>query len=202
MFSGIIEAKTRILDQSVSTDSTSKRLLIEKPTDWKITPGESIAVNGVCLTAEESPSSNSMVFYLSRETLDRTHFSELKPGDFVNLERSLIVGSRNSGHFVQGHVDGIVTLQELKSEGDHWLARVHCEDRGLFRYLIQKGSCALDGVSLTINSINEAALTFDITLIPHTYNHTRFSSLSTGAKMNCEIDMIAKYVEKLCRNLT
>jgi riboflavin synthase len=160
-----------------------------------LTEGASIAVNGVCLTAVRI-AKDSFGADLAPETLSRSNLGSLKPGSRVNLERPVTPATRLSGHIVQGHVDAtgeIAALEEL-GDGNWWLkVKVPAE---LDRYLVQKGSIALDGISLTI-----AALSSDhvvgITIIPHTLAHTSLGTAAVGSKINIEVDVLAKHVEKL-----
>ena len=157
--------------------------------------GESIAVNGTCLTVE-THDDREMTFFASPETLRRTSLGSLKPGDRVNLERALRASDRLGGHIVQGHVDGQATLTQVSREGDAW--RLEFEIPAEFsRYCIAKGSICLDGISLTINEVQGQKLWVQI--IPHTWEHTHLHSKKTGDRLNLEVDPIAKYVERLCQ---
>jgi len=156
--------------------------------------GSSIAVNGVCLTAVKIESDSFWVD-LAPETLARTNLGDLREGSLVNLERPVAVGERLSGHIVQGHVDGtaeFLSLEELPDQ-NWWLElRIPSE---LDRYMIHKGSVALDGISLTIASLKHSTL--GVAIIPHTYANTTIRCYGPEMRVNVEVDMIAKYVEKL-----
>ncbi len=157
-------------------------------------PGSSIAVNGVCLTAV-AIDRDGFWCDLSPETLDRSNLGSLGEGSRVNLERPAAVGDRLSGHIVQGHVDGTAEFASLGPlpDGNWWLeVRMPAE---LDRYLIHKGSVTLDGVSLTIAGIKNDVVS--VAIIPHTYEHTILSAYRPGTKINVEVDLIGKYVEKL-----
>ena len=158
------------------------------------TVGSSIAVNGVCLTAVKIES-NGFWVDLSPETLARTNLGDLRETSLVNLERPVAVGERLSGHIVQGHVDGtaeFVSLEELPDQ-NWWLEiRVPSE---LDRYMIHKGSVTLDGISLTIAALTDSAL--GVAVIPHTYANTNIRCYGPDVRINVEVDMIAKYVQKL-----
>ena len=157
-------------------------------------PGASIAVNGVCLTMVSFDAAGFSCD-LSPETLARTNLGALRTGSPVNLERPAALGDRLGGHIVQGHVDGAAGFTSLKplDDGNWWLeVRI---PRDLTRYVIHKGSVTLDGVSLTVASLDGQAL--GVAIIPHTYQNTIVRSYSPGAIINLEVDMIAKYVEKL-----
>src|ERR1700675_4794183 len=158
--------------------------------------GDSISVNGCCLTvAEFDP--NSFAADLSGETLRRTAFSEKKAGDAVNLERPLAAGARLGGHFVQGHVDGVGRLTRLVPEGENWWLAVRVP-QDLRRYVAEKGSIALDGISLTVARWHDGIA--DIAIIPFTYAHTNVRSMSVNDAINIETDILAKYVESLLQN--
>lgn len=156
--------------------------------------GASIAVNGVCLTMA-ALAADGFEADLSPETLARTSLGVLRPGSLVNLERPMALGERLGGHIVQGHVDAtaqVAALQELS--GGNWDLRVNFPAE-LGRYMIHKGSVAVDGVSLTIASIDKSC--FSVAIIPHTYENTSMREYEPGTRVNIEVDLIAKYVEKL-----
>jgi riboflavin synthase len=160
--------------------------------------GSSIAVNGVCLTADKVEP-DGFWCDLSPETLARTNLGALSDGSRVNLERPAAVGDRLSGHIVQGHVDATAEFGSLDSlpDGNWWLKiRV---PRALDRYMIHKGSVTLDGISLTIAALENSVL--GVAIIPHTYAHTILGSYRAGARINVEVDVIGKYVEKLMGSL-
>jgi riboflavin synthase len=188
MFTGIIEKTARVV--SVAKAPMFDRLTIAS--DWNdVKDGESIAVNGVCLTvAEQSP--GRLGFDVIRETLSRTNLGLLTEGDQVHLERSLRVGDRISGHFVQGHVDGVAPLVEQSACGAHeWRLTLECPAE-LAKYLTPKGSVTLDGVSLTIASVN--ANRFEVALIPTTLQVTTLGRRSAGWPFNLEMDVLTKTV--------
>lgn len=186
MFTGIVQAVGRV------GSLESGRLRIEPPEGWPgdaWTVGESVAVNGCCLTLVSG--SNGMEFDLSAETLSRTSLGGLSTGAAVNLERALRASDRLGGHFVQGHVDTVGRLVARPDSGE-WEFSVETE---LGRYLIEKGSVTVDGVSLTV--VRPSGGAFCAALIPHTIASTNFGELSEGAAVNVEFDVLAKYVEKL-----
>jgi riboflavin synthase len=202
MFTGIIEELGTV--ESFEPRSAGARLHISCALVMSdMTEGSSIAVNGVCLTAT-SVTHDSFAADLAPETLQRSNLGDLVTGARVNLERSVTPATRLSGHIVQGHVDAageLVSLAPL-GDGNYWLTvRVPAE---LDRYLVHKGSIAIDGISLTIASLEtapdgargESALV-GVTIIPHTFLHTRLGSLAPGARVNLEVDEIAKHIEKL-----
>jgi riboflavin synthase len=158
------------------------------------TIGDSIAVNGVCLTVVER-ADDRLAFDLSEETLRRTSFSRLREGDAANLERPLTLASRLGGHLVQGHVDGVgeIASVEATPDGGAWVTvRVPFELR---RYVVEKGSITVDGVSLTVAALDDE--TFSVALIPHTLEVTTLGSAEPGHPVNLEVDVIARYVESL-----
>jgi len=155
--------------------------------------GASIAVNGVCLTVVER-GAHQLGFDLGPETRNRTTLGDLGAGDQVNLERPLRLGGLVGGHLVQGHVDGIGTVAGMAREGDTARLRVECHDKALQALLIPQGSVAVDGVSLTIAALDGSA--FEIMLIPHTLGATTLHSLKFGKRVNLEMDMVGKYVQR------
>jgi riboflavin synthase len=156
--------------------------------------GASIAVNGACVTAVQL-TQDSFSADVSPETLKRTNFGALRPPSPVNLERPLSVGARLDGHFVLGHVDGTAELVSLNPLGeDNWWLEVRLP-RELERYVVSKGSVALDGISLTVAELAGDLASF--TILPHTYAHTTLHSYGSGARLNLEVDILAKHIEKL-----
>ena len=188
MFTGIIEELG-----AIALEGGRLRILCRAALSG-LSPGASIAVNGVCLTAVRI-ASDSFGADLSPETLARTSLGHLTPGALVNLERPLAIGDRLGGHIVQGHVDGTAQVLSLDALPDeNWELRVSVPPE-LGRYMIYKGSIAIDGVSLTIASINATELS--IAIIPHTYASTSMQGYRRGTIVNIEVDQIAKYIEKL-----
>jgi len=155
--------------------------------------GESIAINGVCLTAKNIAGRR---FYadVSPETLARTNLGEVAAGGVVNLERALRLADRLGGHLVSGHVDGVGRVEAVGAAGDFTLF-TFAFPPALGRYIVKKGSITIDGVSLTVNEVDEAA--FSVSIIPHTLEVTTLGRLRQGSKVNLEVDIIGKYVEKL-----
>jgi riboflavin synthase len=193
MFTGIIEELGTL--ESFMPQPTGARLRIRAATVLTdVFAGASIAVNGVCLTAVDLEP-GSFAADLAPETLSRTNLGDLRPGDRVNLERPLSPSGRLGGHMVQGHVDGTGEFLALEPLGnDNWWLRIRVP-AALDRYLIEKGSVAVDGISLTVARIGDGEMA--ITIIPHTYEHTTLGSYRPGSRVNLECDMLAKYVEKL-----
>lgn len=155
--------------------------------------GDSISVNGCCLTVVEL-GANYFSADLSGETMSRTSFGEKKPGDIVNLERPLAAGARLGGHFVQGHVDGVGRITRLEPGGDSWWLSVRVPE-DLRKYVAEKGSIAIDGISLTVASWQDGVA--DIAVIPFTHTYTNVHTMAPNDQVNLEIDILAKYVESL-----
>lgn len=198
MFTGIVEELGRVI--SLDPKPTGARLSIEcsKILD-DAAIGASIAINGACVTAMEL-AENGFSADLSPETLRRTNLGALRAGSLVNLERPLRAGSRLDGHFVLGHVDGTAEIVSLESlgEGNWWLRiRVPIE---FTRYIVSKGSIAVDGISLTVAEIGDDLVGF--TIIPHTYEHTTLHTYTAPSLVNLEVDILAKHLEKLTQFLS
>jgi len=193
MFTGIIEELGTVA--SVETRAAGARLTVSCSTVLEdLREGASIAVNGVCLTAIDL-CRGSFSADLAPETLRRSNLGDLYAGSRVNLERPLAPTSRLSGHIVQGHVDGTGEFVSLEPLGDeNWWLRIRVAS-ALERYLVYKGSIAIDGISLTIAAMEGEMLS--VTIIPHTYRNTTLASYRPGARLNLECDILAKYVEKL-----
>jgi riboflavin synthase len=171
------------------------RLEVDTPLAAELAAGDSIAVNGVCLTAVEA-SAATFAAEVMPETLRRSSLGPLGDGDEVNLELPLRATDRLGGHVVQGHVDGTGTVEDVREEGFSRVVRI-AADPDLLRYVVEKGSIAVDGVSLTGSAIDDDA--FEVSLIPETLERTTFGSAAPGRTVNLEVDVFAKYVEKLTR---
>jgi len=197
MFTGIIEELGTV--EGVEPRPAGARLKVRCSVVMKdMTEGASIAVNGVCLTAV-GPRPDSFSADLSPETLLRSNLGDLRAGSRVNLERPLSPTGRLSGHIVQGHVDGTGELVSLDSlGGENWWLRVRVPG-DLDPFLVYKGSIAIDGISLTIASLEGNLLS--VSIIPHTYRNTTLAGYRPGARLNLECDILAKHVEKLLRKL-
>jgi riboflavin synthase len=169
------------------------RLEVESELAGELSPGDSIAVNGVCLTAVD-PTPRGFAADVMPETLRRSSLGPLGAGDEVNLELPLRAGDRLGGHVVQGHVDGTGTVDEVREEGFSRVVRV-AAGRDLLRYVVEKGSIAVDGVSLTVSAVDDD--TFEVSLIPETLERTTLGAATPGRTVNLEVDVFAKYVEKL-----
>jgi riboflavin synthase, alpha subunit len=191
VFTGIIQSIGSIRD--VELRGGDARMLIDGGgLDFSdVASGDSIAVNGVCLTAVEL-SAGSFSVDVSAETLRCT--TGFAPGAAVNLEKALRLADRLGGHLVSGHVDGVGCVARFEAVGESWLLEIDAPEN-LARFIMQKGSITVDGVSLTVNRIDR--LRFALNLIPHTLAMTTLKSLAAGARVNLEVDMIARYVERL-----
>jgi len=192
MFTGIVETRGKVV--RVSPRGEGRRLSIEIPTDLTgLQLGDSINVNGACLTVAEI---HGQVIDLdvSSETLQKTTFGNLQQGDGVNLERALKLSDRLGGHIVTGHIDATGTIVERREERDFSHLRVRIP-RDLSKHVVPKGSIAIDGVSLTINDCREQEI--QLTLIPYTLRQTTLIEKRAGDRVNIETDILAKYVERL-----
>ncbi len=188
MFTGIVEEVgivAKINDKAMTVRAS------KVPEDMKL--GDSIAVNGACLTAVDFSRSEFSVD-LSPETMRRTSLGQLSVGGPVNLERALLVSDRMGGHIVQGHVDGTGRVMSIRSDGDSIIFRVRVPKR-LNRYIVEKGFVAVDGISLTV--VKRGASSFTVAVIPYTLENTNLSAVSVGDRVNLEADILAKYVESL-----
>ncbi|GGD57154.1 riboflavin synthase [Lacimicrobium alkaliphilum] len=193
MFTGIIEATGKI--QAITPVGGDVRLTLStgKLDMTDVALGDSIATNGVCLTVVEF-SQNQFVADLSTETLRRSGFAEAKVGQVVNLEKAMLASTRFGGHIVSGHVDGLGEVLSIGEKGRAWEIWVKAPD-ALAKYIAQKGSITVDGVSLTINQVDGAK--FMLTLVPHTMQETNIGTYRQGSKVNLEVDVIARYLERL-----
>jgi len=198
MFSGIIEKLARVR----SAAPKDKTLVLELETGFgDLELGESIAINGVCLTVTAFTPEGAASFFVSPETIQRSNLGRLAAGGVVNLERSVRLETRLSGHLVQGHVDGIGVLAAIVSDTGSYRLEFELPD-ALARYCVEKGSIALDGISLTLNGVTPVTpgkSRIAVTIIPHTWEHTNLHAAQIGDPINVEVDVMAKYVERLCQ---
>jgi riboflavin synthase len=192
VFTGIVRERGRVA--AVDGGDDARQFLIEAPgTSARLAIGDSVSIDGCCLTATAVTDGSFSVTAVP-ESLSRTTLGRLEPGHEVNLETATRVGEPLGGHYVQGHVDGVgrVAAVEPQEEG----ARIWVEaPPELLRYCVEKGSIAVGGVSLTISALRDGA--FEVALVPHTLAETTFGALTTGDEVNLEVDVLAKYVEKL-----
>jgi len=194
MFTGIVEATGSVA--SIQSNDFGARLRIAPGSfSYRPLPGDSIAVNGVCLTHSpgDGESTEYLLFDVIRETLERTSLGDLQPGSSVNLEASLRADTPIAGHFVQGHVDGLGTVAEVYDGADEWRTTIKV-DAALMKYIVPKGSIAIDGVSLTIATVDVPANRFSVALIPTTLELTTLKDRRVGDRVNLETDMIARTV--------
>lgn len=191
MFTGLVEALGDVRDVRPNDNGTDLR--IAAPFAGELTIGESVAINGACLTVV-SQEEGTALFQAGPETLRRTNLGELHAGDRVNLERSVRLSDRLGGHLVQGHVDGLGTIAARERQGEWETVWFACP-AALARLMVPKGSIAVDGISLTL--VDVQAERFSVALIPHTLAVTTLGFKSVGAAVNLETDLIGKYVAKL-----
>ncbi len=193
MFTGIVEERGRIVEV-VDLPGEARRIRVLAPlVTSDAGPGDSIAVNGVCLTVV-NPAAAAFSADIMKESLDRSTLGSLAVGDEVNLERALRVSDRLGGHIVSGHVDGLAAVIDV-TESEHWRVIRFAVPEDLLRYLVQKGSVCLDGASLTVSAVRDDWL--EVSLIPTTLAETTLGSLTVGDRVNVEVDVLAKYAEKL-----
>ncbi len=196
MFTGLIEDLGTVVALSPLSRNSGLRLRLRaKLLDEPMPLGASLAVNGVCLTVVTARAGEVEV-ELGPETLSRTTLGSLAVGDHVHLERALRLGDRLGGHLVSGHVDGIGTIQKSARRGDSWDVTV-LPPPALARYLIEKGAITIDGISLTVNTVEPQSGGFSVSLVPYTQTRVTLSGKPVGARVNLEVDLIGKYVERL-----
>jgi riboflavin synthase len=192
MFTGIVEATGTVVE-TVDTED-GRRLRIDHDFD-SLAHGQSISVSGVCLTVEAFSDAWFEVF-LADETVAKTYLGDVETGDPVNLERALPADGRLDGHIVQGHVDTTTTVEAVERVGEDWRFTFALPD-ACGRYVVNKGSIALDGISLTVADLDDDAGTFAVAIIPTTYDLTTLSAKEVGDPVHVEVDVVAKYVERL-----
>jgi riboflavin synthase len=193
MFTGLVEGTGVVRAVEPRTDGA--RLRVETALGGELSPGDSVAVGGVCLTAVEADRGGFAADVVA-ETLRRSALGALRAGALVNLELPLRASDRLGGHLVQGHVDGVGAVDAAREEGVGRVLRIVAPAE-LLRYVVEKGSIAVDGVSLTVAGVYDEA--FEVALIPETLERTTLGALAPGDAVNLEVDVLAKYVEKLAR---
>ena len=193
MFTGLVEAVGRVA--AVEAQGRDRRLRIEPGPELMrdLAPGASIAVDGACLTAVE-PCATGFRVDVSAETLAHTTLGERAAGDRVNLERALLPTTRLGGHLVAGHVDGVGEIVERHPDGRSERFRIAIPP-SLARYVAPKGSICVDGISLTVNAVEGAV--FGVNIVPHTLAHTTLDAAGAGTRVNIEVDLVARYLERL-----
>ncbi|MFP8891403.1 riboflavin synthase [Natrialbaceae archaeon A-CW2] len=194
MFTGIVEETGEIVERTATEDGLRLRIGADTvATD--LAHGQSISVSGACLTVERFDSGAWFEVFLASETVERTYLGDLTVGDAVNLERAMAADGRFDGHVVQGHVDAVATVSEIESVGDDWFFEFELP-AGYDRYVVEKGSITLDGISLTIAELTDDGRV-TVAIIPTTYDLTTLADKSVGDPVHLEVDVIAKYVEGL-----
>ena len=190
MFTGIVE--TQGIIKKVIETGTNKTFWIKSPISSKLKPDQSVAHDGVCLKVEEVKGSRHRVTAIA-ETLSKTTLGDRQEGSMINLERCLKINDRLDGHFVQGHIDTSAICLDKKEKDGSW--EFSFQFPGEFSsFIIEKGSIAINGISLTIFNVSEN--TFDVAIIPYTFKHTNMSLLKPGQKVNIEFDMVGKYISR------
>lgn len=192
MFTGLVET-TGVLDRLDRADMARLRVRSDTVAGG-VNVGDSVSVNGVCLTVNEVERDGALIFYAMPETLRRTALGRLERGDPVNLERAMSLESRFGGHIVQGHVDGIGEVVDVRDEGGAQIWEFGAPE-SVLRYTVEKGSVCVDGISLTVVSVYEGS--FTVSILPQTRTNTDLKALEIGDPVNLEADVIGKYVERL-----
>jgi len=194
VFTGLVQALGTVAAVDPTPDGV--RLTVDTELAAELRAGDSIAVNGVCLTAVDPDAGPPARFGadVMNETLRRSSLANAAPGAQVNLELALRAADRLGGHIMQGHVDGLGTVADVREDGFARLIRIDAPPE-LLRYVVEKGSIAIDGVSLTVSAVDDASLT--VSLIPETLERTSLGAATPGTPVNLEVDVLAKYVEKL-----
>ena len=197
MFNGIIYHQGIIKSIKKNPKYVSGSLVIEISSNVKFMKsdiGESVCCDGVCLTLIRIKK-KSFLFYISKETLKRSNFKYARIGKYVNIEKSLLHGQKISGHYVQGHVDSTAKIKNIVLADKSWVIKLELENRKLYKYLIEKASIAINGVSLTLSKVAKGY--FEINVIPHTLKLTNLKNLKTKDIVNVELDIFGKYILKL-----
>ena len=197
MFTGIVETAGEVV--AVDADADGRRLRIRAPELDALRHGQSISVSGVCLTVEAFGDVDDGAWFevfLAAETVEKTYLGEVGIGDRVNIERALAADSRFDGHVVQGHVDTVTTIEAIEQIGDDWRFRFALP-AGYAEYIVDKGSICLDGISLTVADLDDEAGSFEVAIIPTTYELTTLQEKAVGDPVHVEVDVIAKYVENM-----
>ena len=199
MFNGIIYNKGIIKSITKNPKYISGSLIIEINSSIKFKKsdiGESVCCDGVCLTLIRIKK-KSFLFYLSKETLKRSNFKYAKVGKPINLEKSLLNGQKISGHYVQGHVDSTAKIKKINIIDKTWIIKLDLQNKQLYKYLIEKASIAINGVSLTLSKVGKKY--FEINVIPHTLKLTNLNNLKRNDIVNVELDIFGKYIHKLSK---
>lgn len=192
MFTGIIEQTGRIAD--IKAEGTNKHFTIEAALTPELKIDQSVAHNGICLTVVEINGSQYTVTAID-ETLQKTNLDDARVNDVVNLERCMPANGRFDGHIVQGHVDSTATCTEVKDENGSWLFYFRLSNPGEAKFIVNKGSVCVNGISLTV--VNCTDDTFNVAIIPYTFEHTNLGQVKPGARVNIEYDIVGKYIAKM-----
>jgi len=196
MFTGIVEETGEVT--AIEDGPEGRRIGVSASFCDELEHGQSVSISGACLTVEgvraDDSGDGEFELFCSEETLERTYLDDVRVGDAVNLERALPADGRFDGHFVQGHVDGVAEVTAIEQVGDDWVFGFSLPD-DLARYVVEKGSIGVDGISLTVADRREAS--FTVAIIPATYELTTLSEKSVGDPVHLEVDVVAKYVESL-----
>jgi len=195
MFTGLVE-ETGVVEAFQRREGASRLVLRAGALARECAPGESVAVNGCCLTVAQPPADGRLEFDLLEETVRRTNLGRLEAGSRVNLERALPANGRLGGHFVQGHVDCVAAVRAWAPAGLDYRLEIELP-RDFAQYVVEKGSIAVDGISLTVAELTEES--FTAWIIPHTRENTNLSRARAGGAVNLEFDMLAKYVERILK---
>lgn len=190
MFTGIITATAKVVKKNLNTNGMV--LVISQPKGWKLKLGASITVNGVCSTLKKMV--NGLTFEYMPESLERTSLSDLAIGAVVNLEQSMRADDRLDGHIVQGHIDTVGKITSITPEGNSYIFTIEPREKKYLKMIAEKGSIAIDGISLTVTATGKKNFAFKI--IPYTWDHTNLSNKQTGDMVNIEIDVLAKYLNQ------
>ncbi len=196
MFTGIVQSLGRVVD--ISRQDGDISLTVNAPGFGNRAAGDSVAVNGVCLTLVDD--GEDLRFDVSVETVSRTLVGEYEPGRVVNLESALTLNAPLGGHLVTGHVDGTARIVSTSRSARSTVFRFSAQ-REFARFIAEKGSIALDGISLTVNDVHDNRYTveFEVNIVPHTLAHTNLSALSQGDRVHLEVDPVARYLDRLCQ---
>lgn len=199
MFTGLVE-ETGVVEELIARDTGTRLKIQAHRTASDLAIGDSLAVNGACLTVvhiQDMADGKSKIlhFDILEETMRRTNFHTFRPGTKVNLERSMLVGARFGGHFVTGHIDETARVEAFEKRGESYYLEIRPIHALSLRYIVEKGSIAINGISLTVAGVTPS--TFHVWIIPHTFELTHIHELTHGDLVNLEFDMIAKYIEKM-----
>ncbi|WP_049927937.1 riboflavin synthase [Halopiger goleimassiliensis] len=195
MFTGIVEETGEIVARERTDDGLRLRIGADEVATG-LEHGQSVSVSGACLTVERFEDGDWFEVFLASETVERTYLGDLEPGDAVNLERAMPAEGRFDGHVVQGHVDAVATVRNVESVDEDWFFEFDLPE-GYDRYVVEKGSITLDGISLTVADLDTDARTVTVAIIPTTYELTTLSEKAPGDPVHLEVDVLAKYVERL-----